>query len=334
MQAKAVNDDKRSSWWWARFSSNPSSPDYEFPKCRFFLRFIFTLALFAQLCFDVWVLAPSILQPLLKNVSIMPDSSSLPYRSTNPQRIHEIVSDFNHQMAYVPSLNCAFVTMAKSGSSTLWRTVFTGLTGSFWSNRNCGYVHNLSSDCWGSNLQDIVKLPLDRQFDILVSNSTNRIAVQREPFSRIVSAFKNKIACGIAHANPEFRYSERLRINANLTPGPNCMNISEFANVLDSIRTHFGENGFLNSWSDMDRHFVPQNYYADDIYYHSVFDVADLSNLSKLSHIIDRFPFAHIVRNSSFHFVKSVSEDILIDDKSAQKLHRFAQLAVTIPPRP
>lgn len=323
------------------------------PCLKSFLVVLFTL----QLLFDLWIISPSALRYALPTFLIASEThvqqtqattvakncsgdlqSGIPfdqskYSSLTPSRVREILSNFNHRMTYIPATNTLFVTMAKAGSTTFWQTTYLGFTGKIWERKACGYIHNKSSPCWSSHLTDVLKLSTNEQFRLLYSNDTKRVAIQREPFSRLISGYKNKLMCGRVHFEGPDKYAENLRIQANLPPGNPCMNISEFAEVMDIIRNHVGQPGYMKSWNEIDKHFMPQNYYADEIFYHTVLDVEDLSNETKLAPFYDQLPHADLARNAGYHRVDTKSETIFLDDKSAQKLHHFARLAVTVPPQ-
>lgn len=249
-----------------------------------------------------------------------------------PTRTADIMKDFNHLIAYVHSLDTVFVNMPKTGSTTFWQMMFLGLSGKIWDRKRCGDIHNHISFCWNPYLTDVRYLSPNEQFRVLASNSTKRVAIQRDPFSRLISGYKDKIGCDTKIDNPLHDYAHRLRRNAKASPGPPCMNISEFAETLETIRTHIGQSGYLKSWRYIDRHFAPQNYFADEIGYHALFDVADLSNQTKLAQILDKLPYGNSSKEANFYSVKSKNVAIMMDDKTAQKLYNYARLAVPLSP--
>lgn len=339
-------------------SSEGNSPGYERP--RRFSRFAYIIAaiLGVQLCVDVWTAAPNFLrlfpatfpdgltgqaqQVRKPRVSSDCGQTGLQNRFTEHQRspataaasrerVQKIMQEFALLITYIPLTNTVFFTMPKAGSTTYWRTVYIGMTGRTWSKADCGTVQKHSSKCWQPYVRDVLTLPADEQFRLIVGNQTKRVAIQREPFSRLVSAYKNKLAC---NKRPDEGQSQahRLRRLAGLPPGAACMNVSEYADALDCVRIQFEHSGDLRFWRKLDTHFVPQNYYANDIVFHQVLDVADLSNLSRLHPLLDPLPFAHLAKQAGLHGVRSKKVSVLMDDKSAQKLHRFAQLAQTVPP--
>lgn len=247
----------------------------------------------------------------------------------------QVVSQISHDVTYVYPLDTVFTTMAKAGSTTTWRMIFTGLTGRVWEKGACGNVQNKTSPCWQPYLAQVRDLSEDEQWRVLTSNKTLRVAIQREPFSRLISAFKNKISCSSkkfikgllpGHAN-------LLRRQAGLPLGIKCMNVSEYANTLDIIRENAGNRDYFTTMSRLDEHFRPQDFYADDIYYNLVLDVSDLSNYTRINPYLDRLPYAELVRKSDMHRLNSGNTPVLMDDKTARKLHDFALLSVLAPYR-
>lgn len=314
------------------------------------------LLLLIHICYDVWIAAPyyknGYIVPLknLHNLRFGMDAMSGRYQehhiwttqsnsslqtqesSLTPARVKDILLDFNHLIAYVHSLDTVFVNMPKTGSTTFWQLMFLGLSGRIWERERCGDIHNHTSFCWNPYLTDVRYMSLNEQHRVLASSSTRRVAIQRDPFSRLISGYKDKIGCDTNDRSPLLDYAHRLRRNANAPPGPGCMNISEFANTLETIRTHIGQPGYLKSWRYIDRHFAPQNYFADEIRYHALFDVADLSNQTRLAHILDKLPYGNLSKKANVHSVKSKTVTIMMDDKTAQKLYNYAQLAVPVSP--
>lgn len=254
---------------------------------------------------------------------------------TNRTRMHEVVAEFRHDLTYVYPIDTVFTTMAKSGSSTTWRMIFMGLTGRSWNKVECGNPQNKLSPCWRPYLSRVKYLPEEEQFRVLTSNKTLRVAIQREPFPRLVSAFKNKLACDAKMYNtvPSGDHARLLRVHAMMTPGPRCMNVSEYADTLDRIRKNAGKSGFVSDVRWIDGHFRPQNFFADSIRYDLILDVADLSNYTRLSPFLDRLPYAEVVRNASLHMLDSGSAPLLMDDLAARKLHDFAKLSIVETPR-
>lgn len=273
-----------------------------------------------------------------KTLSISPQSTACEDGATPISHASELltrdevaaaVARFRHDLTYVRSIDAVFATMGKAGSTTTWRMLYLGLTGTEWDNRACGLVHNKSEACWAPYVKRVKLLSPEEQWRVMTSEHVLRVAIQREPFERLISAFKNKLACNAHDFNTEIR-GERmhvLRRQAALPTGVGCMNVSEYAFVLDRIRKNVGKPGFLRSLDSIDEHFRPQNFEAGNFSYNLVLDVSDLSDFTKSAPFVDLLPFADRVKQSEAHLLDSGESPVVMDDVSARRLHEFALLA-------
>lgn len=343
-----------------RSAATGVSSGLESPRSYPRLHLILCILFIVPLCVEAWATALLLPQTLLCTLpggrvdrpQQQTDDRFLPYcrinvlesstlmqpictaKEVTPERVQQIVAEFNHLLTYVPLTNTVFATMPKAGSTTFWRTMYIGMTGTPWRKPECGVVQNHSSHCWRPYVRNVRDLGADEQFRVLTGDDTLRVAIQRDPLARLMSAFRNKIACHVgAELDAAHNQTHRLRKHANLPAGAGCMNVSEYAEAVDRIRTRIGREGYVQCWQKVDRHFVPQNYHDDVIFYHKVLDVADLSNKSKLHPLLEQLPFADLAKNAGLHGVKSSNVEIFVDDDSSQKLLRFAQLAVIVPPK-
>lgn len=257
------------------------------------------------------------------------DSKNLRPVLKDRARMRHIFYHFWHDMAYVRPIDTMFTTMGKAGSTSIWRTLYTGLSGRSWNKPQCGTVQNKSLECWAPYARNMHDLSEDERWDILTNNHTLRVAVQRDPFSRLISAFKNKLTCEPERFNTVVD-SDRmhiLRAQASMPRGGDCMNVSEFAEALDRIRIHIKSPGFIWTMREMDSHLRPQNFYFEDIDYQLILDVTDLSNLTRLAPFLDRLPFADKARIANSRKLSSGNASLLMDDSTAQKLMDFARLS-------
>lgn len=247
------------------------------------------------------------------------------------------ITDRNRDLVYFPRIDVLIATLAKGGSTSVFETMFLGLTGSPWSIKDWGDVHNLSHQVWSSDATDLFKLPLSQQRQILTSSSpgsTLRIAVQRDPFTRLVSAYKSKATCEenrfIGNKKDHSYFVPLLRRHANLPPSDQlCMNISEFSLALDRIRLNSGTPGFVSSFRRLDIHIKPQDFFFNLIDYHLVVDVADWSDPMKMRSLLDRLPYSDKVRMRSevLHKSSSGKQELFLSEKAAASFHRFAMLS-------
>lgn len=266
-----------------------------------------------------------------KCLDIRPTASYL----SNRTRMRQVVDEISHDMTYVYPIDTVFTTMAKAGTSTTWRMIFTGLTGHVWHKPTCGIIQDKTSRCWQQYLSRVRDLSEDEQWRVLTSNKTFRVAIQREPFSRLISAFKDNLFCSPRRYGTTIagKRVHILRRQARLPPGASCMNVSEYAEALHLIQRNVGSPDYVPSLFRLDECFRPQNYFANDIFYNLVLDVSDLSNYSRTSPFLDLLPHADLVRNTGSHYLSSGDKPVLMDDKTAQKLHNFALLSDLAPHR-
>lgn len=237
----------------------------------------------------------------------------------NETRLRQITQD-NRNLVYLhPPVNIVLMTMAKAGTSTTWHWLYPGVTGkSKWDIRGCAtYVHDIRSSCWKSYASYLYQLPIKKQWDLLTSSSSHpsnsatnsssngtttsdpnrplRVAIQRNPFERIISSFKSKFTCEHERFGTDVHNRRTmvpiLRRRCQVPNPPansefaDCMNITEFASALEQCRLR--KNFDLEL---LDVHIKPQQFFFDEIDYDMIIDVNDLSDINVLRPIIDRIP--------------------------------------------
>ncbi|KAI0562432.1 Sulfotransferase [Gracilaria domingensis] len=157
--------------------------------------------------------------------------------------------------------------------------------------------------------------------------STLRVAVQRNPFDRLISAFNDKFSCAPPVANPQPNYSyivPYLRRRAGLPDSlAMCMNISEFADAVDVVRQKDHETPLQT----IDLHIRPQRFYFEYVPYDIVLDVKQLSNVSLLKPVLDRLPFANLVEDGVGHYHAVTRKELMIPETAAKKLFRYAAVS-------
>lgn len=253
---------------------------------------------------------------------------------TNDSRILEL-SGSNRHMVYLHKPNVLFVTMAKAGSSSLWHWLYRGVTGvERWDNSGCrGHVHEKRAICWQGHASYLFMLPVEEQRRILTANETLRIAIQRDPYERLVSAYKSKFTCDGDRFSTDVHERESmvkgLRKWANFPAtknidGQQCMNVTEFARALDACRIHVGEPYYPPSLYDLDDHIRPQNFFFDEVDYHMVIDVRHLSDISVMRPVIQRLPYHDLVRDGIPHRHSSGNTLLSIPEDAATLLYAFA----------
>ncbi|CAN8066970.1 unnamed protein product [Agarophyton chilense] len=261
---------------------------------------------------------------LTVHTTLFTDDSLLSNITTNKQ-----------QFVYFPHAALLIVSAAKSGSTSLFQFLYRGSTASSTDHAppHCAsYVQNVESACWRRQAFFLQSYTLPEQRYILTSTSVLRVAVQRNPFERLLSSFKSKFACDTELYNTNKRNRDnlvpKLRRQANLPASSTlCMNISEFATALSNLQH---SNFPLHK---LDVHIRPQRLYQQHIRYDIILDIADLSNLSAVQPIINRLPFGALVADGVPHRHVSGSYALLLPERAARKLYRFAAESEMAQPR-
>lgn len=256
-------------------------------------------------------------------------------------------------------VNVLFMTMPKAGTSTLWHWLYPGVTSvtTGWDSVKCGgHVHDMQSPCWKGYASYVHTLPISEQRRILTSSSSKhddvlRVAIQRDPYDRLVSSFKSKFTC------EDSLYGTDVKDRASLVPilrkrcgtisssasqnnnTVDCMTVSEFARTLDACRNNVGKLSGLPSLDVLDVHIRPQTFHFDRIAYDMIIDVSALSDGRVLKPIVDRLPFRDVVkavpklRHQSTTAQSSEGGvdrgELMIGESAAKLLHAFARLSGT-----
>lgn len=254
-------------------------------------------------------------------------------------RVAEMTSN-NRHMVYLPKPRILLVTMAKAGSSTLYHWLFRGLVGKDrWDNKACGsHIHDKTAKCWEGEISTLHTLPIKQQYEILTDDSVFRLAIQRHPYERLVSAFKSKFTCEDEKFSTDTH--ERTNMIFNLVkflpnaPENNvrhyfnagfnktCLTIDQFARILHKVQQ-------MNNVSvhELDEHIKPQNFFFDEIEYKMILDVNHLSDINMLQPVIDRLPYKELVKGGIKHRHSSGSKEMYISESAATLLHDFAMLS-------
>lgn len=266
-----------------------------------------------------------------KPIPSPPDSGRL--LTQNPDLSESRVvqmTDNNRQMIYLHKADIMLTTLAKAGSSSLWHWLYRGVTGrERWIADDCDlHVHDKTSNCWNGHASYLFSLSPSEQLKILTSDKTLRVALQREPYERIISAFKSKFTCEDKRFSTDVHERDRLvtvlRRRSHLPEGVPCMNISEFALALDICRQNVGRRDYPANLSVLDDHIRPQEFFLEEIEYHMIIDVRHLSNVTVMQPIIDRVEFKDLVKDGIPARHGSGAEVLVIPEDAATKLHTYA----------
>lgn len=288
-------------------------------------------------------------QYLNSSFSLISDVKPLMLRELFPERpaetcVSRIIED-NRELVYIPSAKVLFATMAKSGTSTLFHWLYQLTVGEgTWPSHCSTYVQDIRSSCWQGLALAVHNLSLEEREKVLYSDKEIlRIAVQRQPYKRLISSFKSKFTCEHEKYRTDLRNRAAmvpvLRRRAQLPESNSlCMNITEFAEALDgcrrraiSFRDRTRGFEFLRV---LDVHIRPQVYCFDEIHYDAIIDVADLSDEQVLRPLWERFQHRHNVSVAAGRRHRSTGGSSLsIPDSAAKNLFGFASLSDTAPLR-
>lgn len=288
-------------------------------------------------------------QNLNSSFSLISDVKPLMSRELFPERPAETcvsrIVENNRELVYIPSAKVLFATMAKSGTTTLFHWLFKLTVGQgTWPTHCLTYVQDIRSPCWQGLAMSVHNLSLEEQEKVLYSDKKIlRIAVQRQPYKRLISSFKSKFTC--EHEKYRTDLANRasmvpvLRRRAQLTASNTlCMNITEFADALDNCRRRAisfrnGTRGF-EFLRLLDVHIRPQVYCFNEIHYDAIIDVADLSDERVLKPLWSRFEHRHKVSPVAGRRHRSTGgSSLTIPDSAAKNLFSFASLSDTAPLR-
>ncbi|CDF41276.1 unnamed protein product [Chondrus crispus] len=239
-------------------------------------------------------------------------------------------SDF----AYIPESKIFMTTTSKVGSTTLWTWLHKGLSGKS-SDKECkgSQVTNFQAPCWqGKVLHPHNMTDLER-WKILNDPEVLRIAITRNPFERILSAWKSKAACESDDFGTDVRERDRLipgmLRQAQMRKGASCLSITSFAEVLDKLRRMSERDDF--DMTLLDKHFRPQEFHFDIINYQYILDVSMLDNVTALQPIVRRMPFPELLTEGPTKLSSSRPAYQTLSEPTAALLYKFAILTEGLP---
>lgn len=249
----------------------------------------------------------------------------------NQSQLAQITNN-NRNLVYLHKADILLMTMAKAGTSTTWHWLYPGITGKkAWDTPACKtYVHDMRSPCWQGHASFVYMLDENEQRRILnTSNTTLRVAIQRNPYERIISSFKSKFTCEHERFGTDLHNREtmvpQLRRRCGMPTRPTtCMNVSEFAETLDSCRRNVGKEGYISSLRLLDVHIRPQQFFFDTIHYDMIIDVADLSDLNVVMPLIQRAQFKDAVKNGPRVRHSSGDDQLFIPERAGAMLFAYA----------
>eukprot|EP00177_Eucheuma_denticulatum_P001301 GFKZ01002358.1.p1 GENE.GFKZ01002358.1~~GFKZ01002358.1.p1 ORF type:complete len:341 (+),score=37.20 GFKZ01002358.1:102-1025(+) len=246
-------------------------------------------------------------------------------------RLLQIAREAHQDLVYLPEPDILIMTMAKGGTTTMWNWLYRGLTGreKFNMTECLTYVQDVRSHCWAKQAIHFMNLTERDQWRVLKGDRTLRVAVQRDPFERLVSSWKSKYACEADVYGTDVHNRDKmvpaLLKQAEMGYDAPCLSIEQFADALESARLRAGvDAGWLSSTRKMDVHIRPQDFFWGEIEYDMVLDVRDLGDVRRLKAILDRLPFRRLCEEGLEHRHKSGGGELVIPEKAAAKLFRYA----------
>lgn len=249
-----------------------------------------------------------------------------PQSGQNYSYLFQLPVQETEHIRFLPKEKLLVAVTAKAGSTTFWKWLFTGVTGK--QEFNCSsYVQNVRAQCWDKRAIELHDLPPEVREFALTSPKVLRVAVWRDPFSRLVSCWKSKFACEAWKYGTDYPDRERmvpqLRHSAGLPDVP-CLNISMYADTLEAVRLRVLSGNV--PLKELNPHLRPQEFFFNDIKYNMILDVTELSDAKKVYRVWKRLPHRHEVQRRMEHLHKSTGESIAIPEKAAELIGRFASL--------
>lgn len=301
---------------------NPISPSERIYRTAFLV----ILTLFAFLCVHLVRLRASL------TTSSSPTATAKPPRLASRARMLQITAR-NDDFHYFPNADVLLIILAKGGSTSMFNWLYYGFAGEKFNKSQCEtFAQNTDSPCWENHATKLYKMSEDDQWRILTGDATLRVAIQRNPFARLLSSWKSKITCdegvyGTDVGNRDILVPKLLKQAGLKNDDRKCLSISELADTLDLVRRRVGTSETeLKSLQKLDVHLRPQEFFFEEINYHMVLDVSELANVSSVKPILQRLPKKDLryVRSGPPRMNRSKGKELLIPEKAAKLLHLFA----------
>lgn len=205
-----------------------------------------------------------------------------------------LLTDEINELVYFEQPKILLVLTLKAGSVALMTWLYKGVTGRpSWDRSVCGtYVQNMSSWCWKGYGQFLFDMPLSKRWELFTSDEVMRVGLQREPYGRLISAFKSKYTCETDkfQSDTDIPFAHQLREQARVPAGRPCMELREFAMILDRLRMYNGDKGVSKvTW--IESHIRPIDLRHDIIDYDVILESRYLVHDQALSLLYERLPF-------------------------------------------
>lgn len=251
--------------------------------------------------------------------------------------VHErvdAITKYAEQFVYLREPKVLLYFLLKGGSRALLGWVYEALVGDGeWSDELCQtYIQDINSTCWAGHAFLMSSLDLDTQLAIFTADDVLRVAVQRDPYERLISAYKGKYACDrhVFHGDPQQFSVLQLSAQAKVRPASEgCMTLPEFTQALRTMRTKGHLDGITQP-KFAEGHVRIQLLHEQEIDYDLVLDPRFFGNAKHLKLLYDRLPFKKYIKPYITVKHASSSEKLQISEEEDAELKAFAQLSKPI----
>lgn len=190
-------------------------------------------------------------------------------------------------------------------------------------------LHNIKGEQWNGSAVYLRSLDMEQKKQVLNGSHTLRVAVWRDPYERLLSAWKSKFSCDNKRYGSD--YEDRMRIVPQLSKlvglkTETCMNISQYAHTLDVLRDKLISKDI--DVSAVNSHIRPAHYLFDVIKYDLLLDVRDISRPDKVERIVERFRYKDGMLGGAPRLHASTGGDVEIGKEDAEKIAKFADLTL------
>lgn len=246
----------------------------------------------------------------------------------------DTITKYADQFIYIREPKILLYFLLKGGSRALLGWLYEAVVGDGpWSDTFCQtYIQDIHSTCWSGHAFFMSELDPITRLRILTSDDVLRVAIQRDPYQRLVSAFKGKYACGreVFKGDPSNSSVLQLREQSKIRLArPDCMTISEFAQALRTLRTKGHLNGITQP-KFAEGHVRIQLLHDQEIDYDLVLDPRYFKYPKHLKLLYDRLPFKHLVKPLVSVQHASTDTQLQIPPQDDAELKAYAQLSKPI----
>lgn len=234
-------------------------------------------------------------------------------------------------LLYAPKGRVVLMLMAKAGSSTMLAFVYKSSTGREWNGTRCGTLHNRTSACWRNIIIPVAQLPPQKQWNVLTDTRVLRVAVQRNPYDRLLSAYKSKYTCQAerfhTHVPNRDKIVPRMRNALHMRPKTRtCMGMTEFGRMLDIARLRAGMPGYVKM-KYLDNHIMPQQFFGDDLHFNVVMQISDMAVDARRNVIASRFPFSFVMGPGFVSRFASGNATLYVPEGTKESIRLFSKLS-------